>query len=62
MKSSSPEPRSAFGLELVEPKRLLNAFILGIEDDDDDGDDGKGVDDERVREGALPHKFGSLVS
>ena len=48
MKSSSPKPRSAFGLELVEPKRLLNAFILGIEDDDDDGDDGKGVDDERV--------------
>ena len=48
MKSSSPEPRSAFGLELVEPKRLLNAFILGIEEDDDDGDDGKGVDDERV--------------
>lgn len=54
MKSSSPKPRSAFGLELVEPKRLLNAFILGIEDDDDDGivdddgDDGTGVDDERV--------------
>ena len=47
MKSSSPKPRSAFGLELVEPKRLLNAFILGIEDDDD-GDDGTGVDDERV--------------